>query len=225
MNPPGPPPESESAPQDPGAARAAAPITLQFAIETFDQPAFILDRLSQIQCANHPVADNPCFKRFVRVAEDGQVTLHDPAAQRMFEHALRKANENAPTDVTIRSASGDPEALISVYPISAMRELAPISDAGHGKAGIALVIVRKLIDPTAPGNLMMMRHLYGLTPAEARLSALLARGASLDHASGALGISKETARTQLKGIFSKTDTNRQPQLVALLARLFQRGED
>jgi DNA-binding CsgD family transcriptional regulator len=34
-----------------------------------------------------------------------------------------------------------------------------------------------------------------------------------------LGISKITARNQLKTIFSKTDTHRQSELVALLARL------
>lgn len=65
----------------------------------------------------------------------------------------------------------------------------------------------------------MFGRAFALTPAEARLAALLATGCSLEDAGDALGITRETARSRIKAIFQKTDTNRQGQLVALLASL------
>lgn len=58
--------------------------------------------------------------------------------------------------------------------------------------------------------------LYGLTPAESRLAAKLMRGRSLSQISSELQITRETARTHLRNIFSKTQTNRQSELVRLL---------
>lgn len=64
-----------------------------------------------------------------------------------------------------------------------------------------------------------MQACFGLTTAEARLASAIGNGASLDIAADALGISYETARCQLKAIFSKTDTHRQGELVSLISRL------
>jgi len=60
---------------------------------------------------------------------------------------------------------------------------------------------------------------FNLTPAEARLAARLSSGDSIDEIAAELGITYETSRKQLKSIFQKTDTNRQAQLVALLAQV------
>ena len=61
--------------------------------------------------------------------------------------------------------------------------------------------------------------IFRLTPAEARLAARLACGESLEEASERLAVSLGTARNQLKAIFTKTETNRQAELVALLWRV------
>ena len=55
-----------------------------------------------------------------------------------------------------------------------------------------------------------------LTAAEAKLAGIIAEGATIDAAAKARGVSRETIRTQLKAIFSKTGTNRQTELVRLL---------
>jgi DNA-binding CsgD family transcriptional regulator len=64
-----------------------------------------------------------------------------------------------------------------------------------------------------------LRAAFGLTAAEAKLASRLARAESLEDAAAALAIGKETARSQLKAVFAKTDTSRQSELVALLGRL------
>ena len=62
----------------------------------------------------------------------------------------------------------------------------------------------------------MIQRLFGLTPAESSLALLLADGQSLDEAAVQLGVRKNTARAQLRAIFSKTGVTRQTALVRLL---------
>lgn len=69
--------------------------------------------------------------------------------------------------------------------------------------------------PLQPGAL---RDLFGMTRAEARLACALAAGQPLDAITGHFGVTLNTARSQLKSVFAKTSTNRQSELVALLAR-------
>jgi DNA-binding CsgD family transcriptional regulator len=54
---------------------------------------------------------------------------------------------------------------------------------------------------------------YGLTPAQARLASLIIDGKDLVEAAAVLGISINTARTQLKRMFKKTGTHSQLTLV------------
>jgi len=61
--------------------------------------------------------------------------------------------------------------------------------------------------------------LFGLSPAESRVTILLADGKSLAEISQLLGVTRNTVKTQLSSIFSKTKTARQSQLIRLLAEL------
>lgn len=80
----------------------------------------------------------------------------------------------------------------------------------------ALVLLSEIVAP-AKSDWQAFSRAFGLTPAEARLAALLAVGESLEAAAEALGVTRETARSRVKSIFQKTDTHRQAALVALLA--------
>lgn len=66
-------------------------------------------------------------------------------------------------------------------------------------------------------NLLMMA--FRLSPAEARLASIIAEGTSPEQAAEQLGLARETVRNQLKAVFAKTDTHRQAELIALLAKL------
>jgi DNA-binding CsgD family transcriptional regulator len=65
-------------------------------------------------------------------------------------------------------------------------------------------------------NSDVLRHLYGVTPAEYALAALLADGYSLRQAADARRVTIATARSQLKAVFRKTNVSSQSQLVRLL---------
>lgn len=64
-----------------------------------------------------------------------------------------------------------------------------------------------------------LETLFGLTPAESQVAALLASGDRLDLAARKLGVTTGTARTHLKHIFDKTGTGRQGELARLLQSL------
>jgi DNA-binding CsgD family transcriptional regulator len=60
---------------------------------------------------------------------------------------------------------------------------------------------------------------FGLTQTEAKLAVLVAEGRSLEDIAEQRQTSLTTIRSQLKAVFAKTDTHRQSELVALLAKL------
>jgi DNA-binding CsgD family transcriptional regulator len=88
---------------------------------------------------------------------------------------------------------------------------------------VALLVVRSIQREEAEGRAGLWRDL-GLTPAERRLADELCAGHSLRQSADCLGVAYDTARNQLKAIFAKAGVNRQAALVALVARLMDRGQ-
>lgn len=100
-----------------------------------------------------------------------------------------------------------------VYGVPLTGEALDVFSKGRG------ILVILDLDARPPPPEEALRLAFHLTAAEARLAQTLTSGASLGAAAEVLGIAKETARSQLKAIFAKTDASRQSELVALLARL------
>ncbi|GJE66179.1 hypothetical protein LNAOJCKE_3394 [Methylorubrum aminovorans] len=67
----------------------------------------------------------------------------------------------------------------------------------------------------------VLEKIFGLTAAEGRLAAEISRGLPLATIAQSRKVSIATLRSQLASIFAKTGTSRQPELVALLARVCQ----
>jgi DNA-binding CsgD family transcriptional regulator len=61
--------------------------------------------------------------------------------------------------------------------------------------------------------------MFGLTPAEERLAVQITRGDTPADIARETGVSIATVRSQLAAVFAKTQTGRQAELVALLARV------
>jgi DNA-binding CsgD family transcriptional regulator/PAS domain-containing protein len=64
----------------------------------------------------------------------------------------------------------------------------------------------------------VLTRMFGLTPSEARLTALLVSGMSVKQASERRGITEGTARQHLKAVFAKTGVASQQELLALVIR-------
>ena len=105
--------------------------------------------------------------------------------------------------------SGRPPYSVFVAPLQTMK-------FEFGAAAIALFSDP---DTNKPAVHRVLGELYALTPAEIMVATKLAEGSNLRTIGGELGTSYETARSHIKAVFSKTDTRRQAELVALIARL------
>jgi DNA-binding CsgD family transcriptional regulator len=88
----------------------------------------------------------------------------------------------------------------------------------HGDAPLrrSAIVVLRDPDRRASVSAEVVARLFGLTPAEAALATLLAQGFDIDEAAETLGIRRNTARSQLQSIFTKTDAKRQSELIRLI---------
>jgi len=88
-----------------------------------------------------------------------------------------------------------------------------------GKSGALVALLAKDPDGDELDNFGSFADAYHLTAAEARLVGLLAGGRGLFQAATELGITKNTARTHMRHIYSKVGAHRQADIIRLLAKL------
>lgn len=82
--------------------------------------------------------------------------------------------------------------------------------------GVCLVEDSEAVARSEP---QLLRQMFGLTPTEAEILVLLGRGMRLRDIAEVKSIAYETARSHLRSIFTKTETGRQAELVALVANI------
>ncbi|WP_453994382.1 helix-turn-helix transcriptional regulator [Bradyrhizobium guangdongense] len=142
----------------------------------------------------------------------GRLTANDPLALSRFEKAVAKLlNSNSagsePPIAFVRPGRGP----LLVYPI----KLSSMARNALAECQVVAVFIDTDLDRKPPTAALQIT--LNLTTAEARLAAELASGEPLERVADKLSVTKETARTQLKSIFSKTGCRRQSELVAILA--------
>jgi DNA-binding CsgD family transcriptional regulator len=142
----------------------------------------------------------------------GRPTLDDPRENRNLQLLVAAALADPPGHGGVTSAtrpSGKRSFPVMVGPL-----LAASSDSGIHEARAILFIA----DPERGhvGTTEVLESLYQLTHAEAELVRLVAEGRSLEQVADERGVTMNTVRSQLKQVFSKTDTNRQGELVHLV---------
>jgi DNA-binding CsgD family transcriptional regulator len=183
------------------------------ALNAVRQPAIAIDRFGFVLDAN-PAAEG-LFDENLRTS-NRRLVVGDAEAKLCLEKLTDRLRITVDTatlpcePIVIRRREKSP-VILRVLPV-------------HGAARAPFLGARALLTLTAaeprPGpKPALLARAFGLTPAEARLASIIAEGLNPKRAAEELGISKATARNQLKAIFAKTGTHRQSELVALLGRL------
>jgi len=140
----------------------------------------------------------------------------DPRETERIMRLLDKAVDGGRHDggpggaLNVHRAGRRPLALV-VTPLAAVRTGDP--------PRAALLFVTDPEDDAPQSAAAHLAALYRLTPAERRLVAALIGGLALAGAATLLGLSRDTLKTQLRSVFTKTGTRRQSELLALAARL------
>lgn len=152
------------------------------------------------------------------IASDGLRAVRAEETERLRILLARAArtiagNGSHPGGLMRISRPGRPPLKISIAPL----ETGADGSARHAAAIVMIAAPPEAVrEPEAPGAGMdarLLEQLFGLTPAEARLTAALAGGKSVKEFSEEAGVSLNTARTHLKNVFAKTGVTRQAALV------------
>jgi len=183
------------------------------ALNLVRRPALVLDRMGVVLDWNS--AAEGLFDDAIRVV-NRRLMLAGRAARAALGQLLdrMRATPDAgslPAVPIVVQREGKRPVLIRVLPIP-----------GAAKSpflGARVLLTFADLGPKPGPDPRLLASLFGLTAAEARLASRIAAGAALDDIAVQLGISRETARNQLKAVFAKTETHRQAELVALLSQL------
>lgn len=183
-------------------------------------PALVVDRCGTLRYVN-TLGRDALDRRILFHGRGGRIRSSDDETGVRFDAAVARicAGGSDGTDIALRAPGGGVTAVLTLLPVSTETLNAPNLAWLFAPERLALVIVRERTDDGGSPQTEILRRAFGLTDAESRLAARIATGATLESTADALGVSKETARSQLKQVFVKTDTHRQAELVALLARL------
>lgn len=178
-------------------------------LEALGLPAAVLGSGGRVIDANpslvammpHTLSDQPL-----------RLAVVDPAADRLLREAVVQSAQ--PQAMPVRSipiaASGERPPVIL--------HLVPIRGAAHDvfvRARFVLIATPVVAQDVPSAD--VVQGLFDLTPAEARLAALIGAGDAPAPAAAKLGITPSTARSVLRRIFQKTGVSRQAELVGLLA--------
>jgi DNA-binding CsgD family transcriptional regulator len=179
------------------------------ALNAMRLPAIALDQhgfIDEVNAAAEAVFDND-----VKI-KDRRLFVRDPAARALLKEVIDQLR----TSPRLNPLATDP---IIVQRRDKMPVIVRIWPFDGAAQEVRALLTLNALGPKPGPPAAILAKTFRLTPAEAKLACVIARGASPGIAAGELKISRETARNQLKSVFAKTDTHRQSELVALLLQV------
>jgi DNA-binding CsgD family transcriptional regulator len=148
-----------------------------------------------------------------------RIALTDVAADALFAEALDTlalAGGRSVKSIPVAATAARVPMVLHVIPVRG-------SARDIFTQAVALLVVTpvdRAVVPTAE----VLQGLFDLTPAEARVARGIGRAETIDALADATGVNRETVRSQLKAVLSKTGLSRQQELVSLLAGKAFRAE-
>jgi DNA-binding CsgD family transcriptional regulator len=162
------------------------------------------------------VASNRLFRALVPATVkrlQGPLRLVDAAAHRLIHEALARPSfpHVMVRSLPVRAAQGDAPSMIHLFPIPLETDdLFP---------DIAAIVVVSPAQPRSPPSLEILKGLFDLSPAEARVAQGIAARRTVEEIADRARVSRETVRSQLKTVLAKTGTKRQLDLAVMLLGL------
>jgi DNA-binding CsgD family transcriptional regulator len=193
----------------PGTSPTAALNAMYLPAIALDQHGFV----AEVNAAAETIFDND-----VKI-KDRRLFVRDPESRALLKDAIDqfmtspRRNPLATEPVIVQRQDKLP-VIVRIWPFDGAARV-PAQPAQEVRALLTLNALGPKPGPPAA----ILARTFRLTPAEAKLACVIARGASPGIVARELKISKETARDQLKSVFAKTGTHRQSELVALILQV------
>lgn len=176
---------------------------------------FFIDRHGRVAHANQAGAYMSRNATIVTIDRGAQLGLLDPKAEAALQSALGAISRADYTRLKgsflVRRAIGSPLQAT----VTPLERNGTLFDRIFDDGPVAMLVLQA---PLAGEDPAAKLRAYGLTPAELALAQAIAQGLSPRDYADSRSVSVNTVRTQLKSVFSKTETNRQSQLAALMMR-------
>lgn len=173
-----------------------------------------LDESGNVLSTNS-IADALLAEQDGMAVANGRLVGHHPTENRKLQGLIQQA-------VTMAACGGTQPGIASGLSVTRgpgrsklgvlVRTVSDAKWPGTQHRPAALVLIRDP-DQKAMASAELLRSMFDFTRAEASLVLLLVEGLSLDEASQALDISRNTARAHLRTIFSKAGVTRQTALI------------
>jgi DNA-binding CsgD family transcriptional regulator len=147
-----------------------------------------------------------------------RVTMTDVTADALLAEALGTlplADDRAVKSIPVAATADRVPMVLHVIPVRG-------SARDVFTQAVALLVVTPVDRATVP-TAEVLQGLFDLTPAEARVARGIGQAETIDALADATGVNRETVRSQLKAVLSKTGLSRQQELVSLLAGKAFRG--
>jgi DNA-binding CsgD family transcriptional regulator len=194
-----------------GARGTAASLTAT--LNAMRLPAVALDHHGFVVDAN--AAAEVIFDDNIKI-KDRRLFIRDVATRTLLKDAIDQLKDLPRRD----SLTAEPVIVPRTDKLPVIVRIWPFEGPSHPPAQeVRAVLTLNPLGPRPGPPAAIIAKTFHLTPSEAKLACIIARGAPPDIAARELKISRETARNQLKSVFSKTDTHRQSELVALLIQV------
>lgn len=180
-------------------------------------PALVFDQQGKVLAANHLIEAQTDQIRWH--ARD-RIALKDSAAHALFHQAVANLDVEGATPVlsfASRGVEASAAMIVHIVPIRGSSR-----DIFQRCAGV--LVMMPVAFPEAP-PVELIRSLFDLTPAEARVARSLTTGETVETIAANAGVSRNTVRTQVQGVLGKTGYSRQAEVVALLSGLAIRRND
>lgn len=178
------------------------------ALDALTQGVIVLDAHGKVLFANRPAeavfeaGDGLCLA-------GGRLRAGTAAETARLNALLSLAARGGGGSLRIARAAGRRPYVLQAVAVAEGR----LETAGAAAAVLALVAE---LEPRPENDTGRLAHLFGLTPAEARVAAAVASGDGVPRAARALGLSTNTVHTHLRRVFAKLDVRSQAGLARVL---------
>jgi DNA-binding CsgD family transcriptional regulator len=183
------------------------------ALNAMRLPAIALDRRGFVVDVN--AAADAVFDNDVKI-KNKRLFVHDLEARALLKASLDELSN----PVKLKPLIAEPIIVQRPDKLPVIMRIWPFEGAAHSpEQDVHALVTLNALGPKPGPPAAILAKTFRLTPSEAKVACIIARGAPPQIAARELKISRETARNQLKSVFAKTDTHRQSELVALLLQV------